>query len=156
MLRPYLILATIATVAACASRTVRLPPPPPVRWRRLEAGRTRFRRWCGWRSPSTRRGTVAPIRCTRPTPWSWGMRASGWAHRGLRGFRTAAAPAGVTIAAASATVEGGMAWVPVDYQWVKPAERRVEAGRATFICERREGGWKIVHAHSSQPLPWEP
>ncbi|SRR6266545_1532723 len=29
MLRPYLILATIATVAACASRTVRLPPLPP-------------------------------------------------------------------------------------------------------------------------------
>ena len=62
----------------------------------------------------------------------------------------------VTISAASATVEGRMAWVLVEYQWVNPAERRVEAGRATFICERREGGWKIVHAHSSQPLPWEP
>ena len=62
----------------------------------------------------------------------------------------------VTISAASATVEGRLAWVLVDYRWVNPAERRVEAGRATFICERRGNSWKIVHAHSSQPLPWEP
>lgn len=62
----------------------------------------------------------------------------------------------VTISAASATVEGRMAWVLVDYRWVNPTERRAEAGRATFICERRGDGWKIVHAHSSQPLPWEP
>ena len=62
----------------------------------------------------------------------------------------------VTISAASATVEGRLAWVLVDYRWINPAERRVEAGRATFICERRGNSWKIVHAHSSQPLPWEP
>lgn len=62
----------------------------------------------------------------------------------------------VTISAASATIEGSVAWVLVDYQWLNPAERRVEAGRATIICERRGEGWKIVHAHSSQPLPWEP
>jgi ketosteroid isomerase-like protein len=62
----------------------------------------------------------------------------------------------VTISAASATVEGRLAWVLVDYRWVNPAERRAEAGRATFICERRGDSWKIVHAHSSQPLPWEP
>lgn len=62
----------------------------------------------------------------------------------------------VTITAANATVEGRLAWVLVDYGWVNPAERRAEVGRATFICERRGDGWKIVHAHSSQPLPWEP
>jgi ketosteroid isomerase-like protein len=62
----------------------------------------------------------------------------------------------VTITAASASVSGGVAWVLVDYRWVNPAERREEAGRATFICERRGERWKIVHAHSSQPLPWEP
>ena len=62
----------------------------------------------------------------------------------------------VTISAASATVEGRLAWVLVDYQWVNPTERRVEAGRATLICELRGDSWKIVHAHSSQPLPWEP
>jgi ketosteroid isomerase-like protein len=62
----------------------------------------------------------------------------------------------VTITAANATVEGRLAWVLVDYRWVNPAERRAEAGRATFICEWRGNSWKIVHAHSSQPLPWEP
>jgi hypothetical protein len=62
----------------------------------------------------------------------------------------------VTISAANATVEGRWAWVLVDYRWANPAERRAEVGRATFICERRGERWKIVHAHSSQPLPWEP
>jgi hypothetical protein len=62
----------------------------------------------------------------------------------------------VTISAANATIEGRMAWVLVDYRWVNPAERRAEVGRATVICERRGESWKIVHAHSSQPLPWEP
>lgn len=62
----------------------------------------------------------------------------------------------VTITAANATVEDRVGWVLVDYRWVNPAERRAEVGRATVICELRESGWKIVHAHSSQPLPWEP
>ena len=62
----------------------------------------------------------------------------------------------VTISAANATIEGRVAWVLVDYRWFNPAERRAEVGRATVICERRGESWKIVHAHSSQPLPWEP
>lgn len=62
----------------------------------------------------------------------------------------------VTVTAANATIEGRLAWVFVDYQWFNPAERRAEVGRATVICERRGESWKIVHAHSSQPLPWEP
>ena len=62
----------------------------------------------------------------------------------------------VTISAATATIEGRVAWVLLDYRWVNPAERRAEVGRATVICERRGERWKIVHAHSSQPLPWEP
>ena len=62
----------------------------------------------------------------------------------------------ITIAAATVTVEGRFAWGLVDYRWVNQGERRAEAGRATFICERRGSNWKIVHAHSSQPLPWEP
>ena len=62
----------------------------------------------------------------------------------------------VTITAANATVSGVLAWVLVDYRWVNAVERRAEVGRATLICERRASGWKIVHAHSSQPLPWEP
>jgi ketosteroid isomerase-like protein len=62
----------------------------------------------------------------------------------------------VTITAATANVEGRFAWVLVDYSWLNPSEHREEAGRATFICERRGESWKIAHAHSSQPLPWEP
>lgn len=63
----------------------------------------------------------------------------------------------VTATVANATVEGQVAWVLVDYRWTNPAERRAEAGRATIILEKRNnGGWKIVHAHSSQPLPWDP
>ena len=62
----------------------------------------------------------------------------------------------VLITATNATVEGRWAWALVDYRWVNQAERRGEVGRATFICERRGDSWKIVHAHSSQPLPWEP
>lgn len=62
----------------------------------------------------------------------------------------------VTITAANATVSGGLAWVLVDYRWISSAEQRADIGRATVICERRGSGWRIVHAHSSQPLPWEP
>jgi len=63
----------------------------------------------------------------------------------------------VTIAASSVTLEGRFAWVLMDYRWVNPQQRLAEAGRATFICERRAGagGWKIVHVHSSQVLPWD-
>lgn len=61
----------------------------------------------------------------------------------------------VTVTAATVTLEGRLAWVLVDYQWFNAADRRGEAGRATVICERRANAWKIVHAHSSQPLPWE-
>ena len=62
----------------------------------------------------------------------------------------------VTVTAASENIEGRFAWVLVDYNWTNPAERRMEPGRATFICERRGENWKIVHAHSSQSLPWDP
>ena len=62
----------------------------------------------------------------------------------------------VTVTAASASVSGGVAWVLVDYRWFRQADQRAEAGRATVICELQGSGWKIVHAHSSQPLPWEP
>lgn len=62
----------------------------------------------------------------------------------------------VTITAANATVSGGIAWVLVDYRWLNSADQRAEVGRATVICERHGSAWKIVHAHSSQPLPWGP
>jgi hypothetical protein len=75
---------------------------------------------------------------------------------GIASAATGGSSAGrVTITAASENIEGRVAWVLVDYNWINPVEHRVEPGRATFICERRGESWKIVHAHSSQPLPWE-
>lgn len=61
----------------------------------------------------------------------------------------------VTVAAAVATLEGRFAWVVVDYRWVNSQANQAEAGRATFLCEQRSSGWKIVHVHSSQLLPWD-
>jgi len=68
----------------------------------------------------------------------------------------AVAPGGrVTIAATTVTLQGRFAWVMVDYRWLNLEQRLAEVGRATFVCEQRPAGWRIVHAHSSQPLPWE-
>jgi len=61
----------------------------------------------------------------------------------------------VTVAAATVTLAGRFAWAMVDYRWVNPAQNQAETGRATFICEEKPGGWRIIHAHSSQVLPWE-
>ena len=61
----------------------------------------------------------------------------------------------ITITAATATLAGRFAWVIMDYRWTNAAQRLAEAGRATFVFERREPGWKIVHLHSSQLLPWD-
>jgi len=61
----------------------------------------------------------------------------------------------VTIATASVTLEGPFAWVMVDYRWFNLQQNQAESGRATFICQNRGAGWKIVHVHSSQLLPWD-
>src|SRR5437867_11856405 len=61
----------------------------------------------------------------------------------------------VTVAASSVTLEGRFAWILADYRWIGSQRSQVEAGRATFICEQQPRGWKIIHAHSSQLLPWD-
>jgi len=61
----------------------------------------------------------------------------------------------VTVAAAQVTLEGRFAWVLVDYRWINSERNQAEAGRATFICEQKPKGWRIVHVHSSQLLPWD-
>lgn len=61
----------------------------------------------------------------------------------------------VTVAAATVTVEGRFAWAMIDYRWFNLGQRQAESGRATFVCENRSSGWKIVHLHSSQLLPWD-
>ena len=102
------------------------------------------------------RGRLAPPRFAGITSTAGTGTGTG-AGAGARAGAGAGVGAGrVTITAATANVEGRFAWVLVDYSWLNPTERREEAGRATFICERRGESWKIAHAHSSQPLPWEP
>ena len=61
----------------------------------------------------------------------------------------------VTVATAAVTLHGTFAWAMVDYRWFNAEQRQAEAGRATFVLENRPGGWRIVHAHSSQLLPWD-
>jgi len=61
----------------------------------------------------------------------------------------------VTVATATATLEGRFAFVLVDYRWVNAQRNQAEAGRATFICEQKANGWRVVHVHSSQVLPWD-
>jgi ketosteroid isomerase-like protein len=61
----------------------------------------------------------------------------------------------ITVASAAVTLEGRFAWVVVDYRWVNSQGNQAEAGRATLLYEQRSNGWRIVHAHSSQLLPWD-
>src|SRR5216684_7265 len=56
----------------------------------------------------------------------------------------------VTVAAAAVTLEGRFAWVLVDYRWINSERNQAEVGRATFVCEQKPKGWRIVHVHSSQ------
>lgn len=61
----------------------------------------------------------------------------------------------ISIASVSATMEGRLAWVLLDYRWVNVEANNTATGRATVVCQLVEGRWRIVHLHSSQPLPWE-
>lgn len=77
-------------------------------------------------------------------------------RRGPPRFAGLSARGAVTVVAATAMLEGRFGWVLVDYRWVAPDRDLVEAGRATFVFAEQTTGWKIVHVHSSQVLPWEP
>jgi hypothetical protein len=61
----------------------------------------------------------------------------------------------IVVAASSTTMEGRFAWVTLDYRWVNAEADNTAVGRATIVCQLVEGRWRIVHLHSSQPLPWE-
>lgn len=150
--RRVAVILLVACAAACTSRTVR-PPPREVTVVGGGAGevQTLVRLALTLDAAGDRRADTlytsdalvvgnARVRSTAPR------------FAGI----TSESGGRVLITAANATVEGRWAWALVDYRWVNQAERRGEVGRATFICERLGDSWKIVHAHSSQPLPWEP
>jgi ketosteroid isomerase-like protein len=152
MLRPYVCIVALSLAGACVSRTVR---PGAV----TAAG--------GSAEGSSDVQALVQLALTldaagdrnADTLYAAEAVVLGNARIGQAAPRFAGITIGagrVTISAANATIEGRVAWVLVDYRWFNPAERRAEVGRATLICERRGESWKIVHAHSSQPLPWEP
>jgi hypothetical protein len=161
MLRPYIIIAAIAVLAGCVTRTVKQRQPVEAASNGRPGDAEAVVRLAialdatGDRSADTLYTPDAIVirnaRGRLAAPRFAGITSTTGAGGG------AEAGAGrVTITAATANVEGRFAWVLVDYSWFNPTERRAEAGRATFICERRGENWKIAHAHSSQPLPWEP
>ena len=61
----------------------------------------------------------------------------------------------VTVASVTVTLEGRFAWVLLDYRWFNLTTNQAEAGRATFVFAEKPDGWKIIHVHSSQVLPWD-
>lgn len=61
----------------------------------------------------------------------------------------------IALGSSSVTVEGRWAWAVVDYRWIGSQPNQIESGRATVVCVRRDKGWRIIHAHSSQLLPWD-
>lgn len=61
----------------------------------------------------------------------------------------------MAIGSTSVTVEGRWAWAVIDYRWIGSQRTQVEAGRATVVCVKRDRGWRILHVHSSQLLPWD-
>ena len=61
----------------------------------------------------------------------------------------------ITLGSSSVTVEGRWAWAVVDYRWIGLEPNQIESGRVTVVCRHDRAGWRIVHAHSSQLLPWD-
>ncbi len=148
MLRPYSALATALTLAsaACASRTA-----TP---RATEAAPTP-----GDVEPLARLALTLDAAANRAadTLYTPDAVVVANARTRLAAPRVAGVGSGgqVTVTAATVTLEGRFAWVMMDYRWTNAQQRQAEAGRATFVFERRERGWKIVHLHSSQLLPWD-
>src|SRR2546426_5559824 len=150
MLRPYALIVAVAVLTACTTRTIRPREVTAVGGSGTDEVQALVQLALTLDAAGDRHAD---------TLYTTDALVVGNARVRLAAPRFAGLTIGggrVTISAANATIEGRLAWVLVDYRWVNPAERRAEAGRATFICERRGESWKIVHAHSSQPLPLEP
>jgi hypothetical protein len=149
MPRPYIILAVMAVLTACASRT----RPRDVTG--IGGGTDEVQavvRLALTLDAAGDRGADTLYTSDALVVGNARVRLAAPRFAGI----TSANGGRVMITAANATIEGRWAWALVDYRWVNQAERRGEVGRATIICELRGASWKIVHAHSSQPLPWEP
>jgi len=146
MLRPYVLLAAALIGGACVSRAV--TPRGTEAAATPDAIETMARLAIGLDAKSDPKGdslyapdavVVANARVRLAAPRLAGVGAGGQ----------------VTVLGATVTLEGRFAWVLLDYRWTNVQQRLAEAGRATLVFEQRERGWKIVHLHSSQLLPWD-
>ncbi|SRR5258705_6342022 len=146
MLRPYILLTATVLGTACVSRTV---TPHGIAAATTPDAIEAVARLAVSLDATADRGAdtlytpdavvVANARARLAAPRLAGVATSGQ----------------VTVTAATVTLEGRFAWVMLDYRWINAQQRQAEAGRATFVLEQRERGWKIVHLHSSQLLPWD-
>ena len=59
------------------------------------------------------------------------------------------APSGTTAAVGTPEVVQEMA------RQALLLDAKGDRAAATFICEQKPRGWRIVHVHSSQLLPWD-
>jgi len=146
MLRPYILLAAALITGACVTRTVTPRGTEPAAT--PDAIETMARLAVGLDAKSDPTAdslyspdavVVANARVRLAAPRLAGVGAGGQ----------------VTVLGATVTLEGRFAWVLIDYRWSNVQQRLAEAGRATMVFEQRERGWKIVHLHSSQLLPWD-
>jgi hypothetical protein len=140
-------LLVTALVAACVTRTQRLRPPAaalgtPQLMQDL-AREALMLDAAGDRAADTLYAAEATVVANARAR----LRAPRFAGIGYGGR--------VTVAAVSVTLEGRWAWLLADYRWINSQQNQAEAGRATFVCEQKPQGWKIVHVHSSQLLPWD-
>jgi SnoaL-like protein len=145
--RPGAVLLATALVAACVTRTQRLRPPAtalgtPQLMQDL-AREALMLDAAGDRAADTLYAAEAIVV------------ANARARLGAPRFAGIGYGGRVTVAAVSVTLEGRWAWLLADYRWINSQQNQAEAGRATFVCEQKPQGWKIVHVHSSQLLPWD-
>ncbi len=54
------------------------------------------------------------------------------------------------VTTSQVSVRDGFAWAVAEYRWMNTDRNQVRVGRATMLlAPRRDGGWWIIHAHSS-------
>jgi len=56
----------------------------------------------------------------------------------------------VAIGATQVSVTRSAAWAYLEYRWLSTGANQVREARATAVLAAVEGGWRIVHLHSSE------
>ena len=78
------------------------------------------------------------------------MIANGEIRDDVPRFAGVAAGGQVAITESRLDLRQSLAWVYLEYRWSELSAGLVREGRATILLTpKQNGGWKIVHAHSS-------